>query len=162
MAFSPVIARGQPRGHKRTDLLVAVLVTLLGAAVLAIAMLAATIQKRDETIKELRAKSQGSAGGGSRPLIFYASHGGNLPIVTASRRSLSGTGFVLTIRSECTEELPLVLALENQAGNRRKTANIVAEPLQTTEFSHFDDWKLSAGDVVQISHEGFNSVSMRF
>jgi hypothetical protein len=139
-------------------MLVAVLFTLLGAAVFAIAILAATIQKRNETIKELRDKLQGSTA--SHSLRYYSSHGGNLPIIATSRKSM-GTGFILTIRNESTESLTLGLSLENPAANRRKAVTITLEAQHTAEFGHFDDWKLSDGDVVEISREGFNSITMR-
>lgn len=161
MAIPPTVAKAQPRAHKRTDLLLAVLVTLLGAAVFVIAIMAATIQKRDETIRSLQGKISGNTAA-PRPLFYYATHGNNLPIITTSRRSLSGTGYLLTIRNECTEELPVALSLENPSGARRKTVNIVLDPLHTAEFAHFDEWKLSTGDIVVITHEGFNSVTMRF
>jgi hypothetical protein len=141
-------------------MLLAVLLTLLGAAVLVIAILAATIERRNETIRSLTAQAEGRVEAHS--LYYYSVHGGNLPIIATSRRSLSGSGFVLTLRNESTEELPLALALENPASKRQKFANVVLAPEQTAEFGHFDDWKLSAGDVVGISHEGFSTVTMRF
>ena len=160
MAISPIIAKGQPRAHKRTDLLVAVLLTFLGGAVLVIAFLASVIEKRDQTIKALTARTQGEAAAHS--LDFYESHGGNLPVVATSRRALSGSGFVLSIRNLCTEELPLVVSLETPGTGRRKTSSVSIEPEHTAEFGHFDEWKLSAGDVVELSHEGFSPVTMRF
>lgn len=141
-------------------MLIAVLITAIGAAVIAIALLGATIQKRDETIKGLREQIEGMSA--THPLQYYADHGGNLPIVTASRKALSATGYVLSIRNNCTENLSLVLELDNRDANRHKALSIVLDPDQTVEFSHFDEWRLSAGDVIEISHEGFNSVLMRF
>jgi|GEM_PF-5591415 len=160
VAISPIVPKGQPRAHKRTDLLLAVLLTLLGAALFTIAILAATIEKRNETIRALRGKADSAAEAHS--LNYFSTHGGNLPVVATSRRSLSGSSFVLTIRNQSTEELPLALSLDNPATKRQKFVNVVLGPQQTAEFGHFDEWKLSAGDVVGISHEGFNSVTMRF
>ncbi|MGA2016807.1 MAG: hypothetical protein ABSH26_07600 [Opitutaceae bacterium] len=160
MAIPPITPKGQPRAHKRTDLLLAVLLTLLGAAVFAIAILAATIEKRNETIRQLREKTDGSVGAHS--LFYFSTHGGNLPIIATSRRSLSGSGFVLTLRNESTEELTLAIALDNPASRRQKLVNVTLGPEQTAEFGHFDEWKLAAGDVVAVSHEGFNPVTMRF
>ncbi len=160
MLTSPVISKGRSRAHKRTDPLIAGLITALGAAVIAIALLAATIQKRDETITGLREKVTGMSG--SHPIQFYADHGGNLPIVATSRRALTESGFTLTIRNESTEDLSLILALDNRESNRHKAVSIVLDPEHTAEFNHFEDWRLSAGDAVEISHEGFNSMTMRF
>ncbi|HMD61751.1 MAG TPA: hypothetical protein VKG78_09975 [Opitutaceae bacterium] len=141
-------------------MLLAVLTTLLGAAVIAIAILASVIQNRDETIRGLREKGEGATA--THPLYYFAARGGILPIVASSRKSLMGPGYVLTIRNECTESIPLVLALSNPQGGRHKSVNIVVEAMQTAEFGHFDNWKLSGGDAVEISHEGFSSVTMRF
>jgi hypothetical protein len=141
-------------------MLLAVLLTAIGAGVITIAILASIVQKQGETIKGLRAQIDGIIA--THPLRYYASHGGNIPIVTSSRRSQMGSGYVLTIGNQCTDSLPLVVALENPEANRRKTVNIALEPGGNSEFSHFDDWKLSKGDIVEISHEGFNSVTMRF
>jgi hypothetical protein len=139
-------------------MLVAVLFTFLGAAVFVIAILVATIQKRNETIRGLREKIDGSAA--SHSLHYYSSHGGNLPIVATSRKSM-GSGFILTIRNESTEDITLVVALENSGASRKKIVNITLDAQHTAEFGHFDDWKLSDGDVVAISREGFNPVTMR-
>jgi hypothetical protein len=159
VAISPIVPKGQPGAHKRTDLLLAVLLTLLGGAVFAIAILMATIERRNETIRSLRERTESSAEAHS--LYYFSTHGGNLPIIATSRRSLSGSGYVLTIRNQSTEELPIAVALENPAARRQKFANVVLGPQQVAEFAHFDEWKLSAGDVVVISHEGFNPVTMR-
>jgi hypothetical protein len=156
----PVISKGRPRVHKRTDLLLAVLLTALGASVIIIAVLAATIQKRNESIAGLREKIEGMSA--VHPLRYYASHGGNLPIIATSRKALMTSSYVLAIGNQCGESLPLVLTLEDGADDRHKTVTIDVDPRQTAEFSHFDDWKLSEGDIVEISHDGFNSVRMRF
>jgi hypothetical protein len=119
MVTSPVISKGRPRG-KRSDILQAVLLTGLGAAVIAIAVLASSIQKQNETTRGLRQQIDGLTE--NHPLRYYANHGGNLPIVAASRRSAVATGYVLTIGNECTESLPLVINLENPASGRRKSS----------------------------------------
>ena len=160
MQTSPVISKGRPRLHKKSDTLLAVLITMLGAAVIVIAILAATIQKQNEAIRGLQEKIAGMSAG--HPLLYYADHGGNLPIVAASRKSGMTSGYVLTLGNECTESLPLVIGLANPGSDRKKTLNIVLDPRQTAEFMHFEDWRLSEGDSVEISHEGFNSVTMRF
>lgn len=136
------------------------LLTGLGAAVIVIAVLASTIQKRNETILGLRDQIEGMSA--VHPLRYYANRGGNLPIIATSRKALMTSSYVLAIGNQCGESLPLVLTLEDVAADRRKTVNIEVDARQTAEFSHFDDWKLSEGDSVEISHEGFNSVRMRF
>lgn len=141
-------------------MLIAVLITAIGAGVIGLALLEATIQKRDETIKGLREQIEGMTA--THSIRYYADHGGNLPIVAASRKALSASGYVLSIRNQCTENLSLVIELDNRDTNRHKAMSIVLDPDQTVEFSHFDAWRLSAGDVVEISHGGFNSVMMRF
>lgn len=157
MLSSPVIS--QRRGsRKKSDTLVAVLFTLLGVAVIVIAMLASAVQKRNDTIVSLKEKIAGMAAG--HPLTYYQNRGGNLPLAAAIRRSASGAGFVLVLTNESTEALPLSLDIVNAAG-QKKTAQMSLDPRQTTEFSHFDDWKLAAGDSLELSHEGFNSVMMR-
>ena len=158
MSLPPIKAKGQPGVHRRTDLLVAVLFTFLGAAVFVIAILIATIQKRNETIRGLREKIEGSTA--SHSLHYYASHGGNLPIIATSRKSM-GSGYILTIKNESDEDVTLVIGLEHPGATRRKTVDITLSAQHTAEYGHFDDWKLSDGDVVEISREGFNSVTMR-
>jgi len=142
-------------------MLFAVLVTALGASVIAIAILAASLQKQGETVKALREQIDGMSA--SHPLIYYANHGGNLPVVATSRRSqVVAGGFVLSIGNLCTEDLPLVVDLENPDSGHRKSVHIAIDARHTAEFSHFEDWRLSAGDIVELSHDGFNSVTMRF
>jgi|HubBroStandDraft_6_1064221.scaffolds.fasta_scaffold1648842_1 hypothetical protein len=157
MLPSPVISRGR-RSQGRPDTLIAVLLTLLGAAVIAVAILASVIQKKNETIDALREKVVGMSA--SHPLAYFASHGGNLPLATAVRRSPVSSGYILLLTNESTESLPLVVGLRNASG-AVKTAHVVIDAEQTGEFSHFDDWRLASGDTAEISHEGFNSVTMR-
>jgi hypothetical protein len=157
MPSSPVISRRRG-SREKSDTLVAALFTLLGVAVITIAVLASTVQKRDDTISSLKEKIAGMAAG--HPLSYYQNRGGNLPMSTAVRRSASGTGFVLVLTNESTEELPLNLGLMKSSG-QKKTAQVTLDPRQTTEFSHFNDWKLADGDSLELSHEGFNSVMMR-
>jgi len=139
-------------------MLFAVLLTILGAAVIAIAILAAMVEKRNETIRGLQEKVVRDSA--SHPLSYYSSRGEILPVIATSRKSL-GSGYILSIRNECSEELHLALAMDNAESRRRKTVDIVLDAQHTAEFGHFDDWKLSAGDTVEISHLGFTPVTMR-
>jgi hypothetical protein len=142
-------------------MLLAVMITALGGGLIAIAILAAMIQKQNETIRGLREQIDGMSA--SHPLRYYANHGGNLPVVATSRKAqMVAGGYVLSIGNLCTEDLSLVVYLENTESGRHKSVNIEIEARHTAEFSHFEDWRLSAGDIVEISHEGLNSVTMRF
>lgn len=157
MHSSPIIS--QRRGpRKASDTLLAVLFSLLGAALIVIWVLASKVQERNATISSLKEKIAGMAAG--HPLTYYKNRGGNLPMSTAVRRSSSGTGFVLVLTNESTEALPLTLNLVSASG-QKKTAQVSLDPRQTTEFGHFDDWKLAEGDNVELSHDGFTSVLMR-
>jgi hypothetical protein len=156
MLSSPVISPRGRRGGGKSDTLVAVLFTLLGAAVIAIAVLASVLQKRNETIEALKEKVAGM--GATHRLAYFANHGGNLPLATAVKKSPSG--YVLILTNESSEGFSLGLRLTNAAGQTKAT-EITLEGRQTGEFSHFDEWKLTVGDSIEISHEGFNSVVMR-
>ena len=158
VSLPPIKPKGQALRPKRTDLLFAVLLTILGAAVLAIAVLAAMVEKRNATIRGLQEKISSSSA--SHPLSYYSTHGGNLPVVATSRKSL-GSGYILSLRNESTDNLHLVLTLDNPESSRHRTVNVVLDSQQTAEFGHFEDWKLSAGDTVEISNQGFNPVTMR-
>ena len=72
-----------------------------------------------------------------------------------------GSGFILTLKNESSEDVILAVALANPGANRRKTVSVTVEAQHTAEFGHFDEWKLTDGDTVVISLEGFNSVTMR-
>jgi|CZKI01.1.fsa_nt_gi hypothetical protein len=139
-------------------MLVAMLFTFLGAAVFVIAILAAMIQRQNETIRGLREKMGASTA--SHSLHYYSSHGGSLPVIATSRKSM-GSGFILTLKNESSEDVILAVALANPGANRRKTVSVTVEAQHTAEFGHFDEWKLTDGDTVVISLEGFNSVTMR-
>ena len=145
--------------RKKSDTLVAALFTLLGAAVIAIAILASLVQKRNETIADLREKIVGM--NASHPLSYFASHGGNLPVATAVKKSALTSGYFLAITNKSSESLSLVIDLQNTKSGQRKTVTVAIEGMQTAEFGHFDDWHLADGDVVEMSHEGFNSITMR-
>ena len=159
MLSSPVISQGRRGLRKKSDTFLAALFTLLGAAVITIGILASIIQKRNETIAGLREKIVGM--NASHPLSYFADRGGSLPVSTAVKKSQLTAGYMLAITNKSSETLSLVVGLQNTISGDKKTVSIEIDGQQTAEFGHFDDWHLSAGDVVEISHEGFNSISMR-
>ncbi len=159
MLSSPVIAQGRRGLRKKSDTFLAALFMLLGAAVITIAVLASIIQKRNETIDALRERITGM--NASHPLSYFADRGGSLPVSTAVKKSELTSGYFLAITNKCSETLPLVVDLSNTKSGAKKTVSVEIDGQQTAEFGHFDDWHLADGDVVEISHEGFNSVTMR-
>jgi hypothetical protein len=159
MLSSPVISQGRRGFRKKSDTLVAALFTLLGAAVIAIAILASIIQKRNATIDALREKITGMTA--SHPLSYFADRGGSLPVATTAKKSPLSSGYMLTIANKCSEMLPLVVDLQNTNSGAKKTVTVEIDGLQTAEFGSFDNWHLAEGDVIEISHEGFSPITMR-
>lgn len=95
------------------------------------------------------------------PVDWYATHSRPLPIRATYRKALLGPGYVLVLQNTSSESLSLVVKLESPTFQRQKTFDVVVDRMRVAELGHLEGWRLASGDLIEISHEGFEPIHLR-
>jgi len=83
-----------------------------------------------------------------------------LQVEVGYRPALTGDGYVLHLHSTSSKSLSLNVKLTNPTFKKSQTYQIVLDAGAHKEIGHLEGWTLASGDEIEVSHAGYQALSV--